>query len=148
MKHTEAFPTESVASILERDLNVVIQRWMRLVEQNEELTVIPMSIKDRTAHLPKLIQELIARLRLPKPAIGVNSLSGRDHGELRHKQGYTVPMVVEESRLLQVSIFSTLHDNVRTVDISSLLLDVITIADEVDSQLKQATSRYMESAAA
>jgi hypothetical protein len=106
MKHTEAFPTESVASILERDLNVVIQRWMRLVEQNEELTVIPMSVKDRTAHLPKLIQELIARLRLPKPAIGVNSLSGRDHGELRHKQGYTVPMVVEESRLLQVSILS------------------------------------------
>jgi len=148
MKQTEALPTESVASILERDLNVVIQRWMRLVEQNEELTVIPMSIKDRTAHLPKLIQELIARLRLPEPAIGVDSLSGRDHGELRRKQGYTVPMVVEESRLLQVSIFSTLHDNVRTVDISTLLLDVITIADEVDSQLKQATSRYMESAAA
>ena len=57
-------------------------------------------------------------------------------------------MVVDESRLLQVSIFSTLNDNVRTVDLSTLLLDVITIADEVDSQLKQSATRYMESAAA
>jgi len=148
MKQTEALPTESVASILERDLNAVIQRWISLVEQNPELTVVPLSIKDRAAHLPKLIQDLITRLRLPKSAIALDSLSAREHGELRHKQGYTVPMVVDESRLLQVSIFSTLNDNVRTVDFSTLLPDVITIADEVDSQLKQSASRYMESAAA
>ena len=47
-------------------------------------------------------------------------------------------MVVEESRILQVSIFNTLQKNLIRVDFSKVLLDVITIADEVDSQLKQA----------
>ena len=47
-------------------------------------------------------------------------------------------MVVEESRILQVSISNTRQNNLRTVDFSEVLLDVITIADEVDSQLKQA----------
>jgi hypothetical protein len=43
----------------------------------------------------------------------------------------------EESRILQVSIFETLQNNLSTVDFSLLMLDVVAIADEVDSQLKQ-----------
>jgi len=46
-------------------------------------------------------------------------------------------MIIEESRILQVSIFNTLHNNLRSVDFSLLLIDVMAIADEVDSQLKQ-----------
>jgi hypothetical protein len=51
--------------------------------------------------------------------------------------------VVEESRILQVSIFSTLQRNLRNVDFSQVLQDVVTIADEVDSQLKQALVSYV-----
>ncbi len=69
-------------------------------------------------------------------------------GILRRKQGYTFPMVVEESRILQVSIFNTLQNNLGRVDFSTVLLDVMTIADEVDSQLKQAMLGCMETAAA
>jgi hypothetical protein len=59
------------------------------------------------------------------------------HGIVRFTQGYTIPMIIEESRILQVSIFQTLQNNLTTVDFSLLLIDVMTIADEVDSQLKQ-----------
>jgi hypothetical protein len=57
-------------------------------------------------------------------------------------------MVVEESRILQVSIFHTLEKNLRTVDFSLLLADVMTIADECDSQLKQTLNSFMGQAAA
>lgn len=53
-------------------------------------------------------------------------------------------MVVEESRILPINIFNTLQTNLRSVDFSKVLLDVITIADEVDSQLKQAMLSYVE----
>jgi hypothetical protein len=56
---------------------------------------------------------------------------------LRHKQGYPVEMLIEESRLLQVSIFTTLHENVKNLEFSTLLPNIVTIADEVDAQLKQ-----------
>ena len=62
---------------------------------------------------------------------------------MRLEQGYTPAMVVEESRILQVSIFSTLQRNLAGVNFSRLLLDVVTIADEVDSQLKQAMMNYV-----
>jgi hypothetical protein len=51
--------------------------------------------------------------------------------------------VVEESRILQVSIFNTLQNNLLSVDFSKLL-DVITVGDEVDSQLKQAVLSFDE----
>ena len=137
-------PTESVASILERDLDATIQYWMEMVEDDEELTCIPLSFEDHTGHLPNLIADLVNRLRLPPSEKTNFSVAAREHGDLRRKQGYTAAMVVEESRILQVSIFSTLQSNIRRVDFSKVLLDVVTIADEVDSQLKQAMFSYME----
>jgi hypothetical protein len=45
--------------------------------------------------------------------------------------------------LLQVCLFSTLHKHTRQLDYEKLLPDVVTIADEVDAQLKQQMLRYM-----
>jgi CheY-like chemotaxis protein len=137
-------PTVSVASILEQDLDSTIHDWMDLVEQDEELTCIPLSFEDRTGHLPNLLADLIHRLRTPPVAKADFSLAARQHGDLRRKQGYSASMVVEESRILQVSIFNTLQNNLSKVDFSKVLLDVMTIADEVDSQLKQAIISYIE----
>jgi len=52
-------------------------------------------------------------------------------------------MLVEESRMLQVSIFQTLEHNLTSVDFNLLLGDVMTIADEVDSQLAQQMASYI-----
>lgn len=133
---------ESVATILEHDLAATIQHWMGLVEHDAELTCIQLSFEDRTGHLPNLIADLVNRLRLPSTPTALISMAAREHGDLRRKQGYTAGMMVEESRILQISIFDTLQKNLSKVDFSKVLLDVITIADEVDSQLKQAMVSY------
>jgi len=128
---------ESVASILERDTDITIQNWLELVDHDTELTCIPLSRLERTGHLPQLLRDVVLRLRLDTGLAAPSSIAAGDHGDMRREQGYTVPMVVEESRILQVSIFTTLQRNLRSVDFSKVLLDVVTIADEVDSQLKQ-----------
>jgi DNA-binding response OmpR family regulator len=135
---------ERVAEILERDAEPTIRDWISKVEQNEELCRVSLSYKERTGHLPLLLGDLVRRLRLAPNAKVPNSTAAREHGIRRRKQGYTVAMAVEESRILQVSIFGTLQNNLRSVDFSSVLQDVMTIADEVDSQLKQAMLGFME----
>jgi DNA-binding response OmpR family regulator len=134
---------ESVATILERESDITIQNWLELVEEDAELTCIPLGRADRTGHLPRLLQDLVVRLRLVSGSKAPLSIAAHDHGNMRREQGYTVPMVIEESRILQVSIFTTLQRNMRSVDFSKVLLDVVTIADEVDSQLKQAMLSYV-----
>jgi hypothetical protein len=135
--------TESVADILERELDPLIHDWMQLVEKQDDLMAITLGYEDRTGHLPVLLQEVIARLRLDAGTKAPISVAASHHGDLRRKQGYSVAMVVEESRLLQVCLFTTLHKNTNRLEYSKLLPDVVIIADEVDAQLKQQMLCYM-----
>jgi hypothetical protein len=48
---------------------------------------------------------------------------------------------------MQVTASETLQNNLSTVDFSLLLVDVMSIADEVDSQLKQTITSFMGQAA-
>jgi hypothetical protein len=139
---------ESVADILERELQSVITDWLARVEQEPDLRSIPLNFKDRTGHLPHLLHDVIARLRLDAGTKAPISKAAAEHGDLRRKQGYTVAMAVEESRLLQVTIFTTLHKNTNELEFSKLLPDVVTIADEVDAQLKEQMLRFMAADAA
>jgi DNA-binding response OmpR family regulator len=138
---------ERVASILERDAHITIANWLSAVKNDKELTCIQLSDDQRTGHLPLLIRDLVQRLRVPR-SLGTNQESRGAvlHGTIRRSQGYSIPMMVEESRILQVSIFNTLHNNLRFVDFSLLLIDVMAIADEVDSQLKQTIVSFSASA--
>src|SRR3984893_8788315 len=140
---SDAASIESVADILERELQAVIVDWLTRVEQEPVLTCISLSFEERTGHLPHLLHDVIKRLRLDAGAEAPISKAAADHGDLRRKQGYTVAMLVEESRLLQVTIFSTLHRNVRHLEFNLLLPDVVTIAEEVGGQLKEQMVRVM-----
>jgi hypothetical protein len=144
----DAAARESVADILDRELQYVITDWLARVEQEPDLTCIPLSYEDRTGHLPRLLHDVITRLRLDVATKAPISKAAAEHGDLRRRQGYTVAMAVEESRLLQVTIFSTLHKNATNLEFSALLPDVVTIADEVDAQLKEQMLRFMAADAA
>ncbi len=137
--------TERVASILERDAEKTINNWLTRVENDDELTIVQLNKEQRTGHLPQIIRELVQRLRVPG-SLGTKQTSEAavQHGKIRQSQGYSVAMIVEESRILQVSIFQTLQNNLTSVDFNSLLTDVMTIADEVDSQLKQTLVSFAE----
>jgi hypothetical protein len=143
--NSDAVTIESVADILERDLDAVIQEWLVRVEKEPELTAIPLNFEDRTGHLPQLLRDVILRLRLDDETKATISEAAAHHGNLRAQQGYTVAMAVEESRLLQVSIFTTLHKSQSHLEFQTVLPAVVTIADEVDAQLKQQMLRFMAS---
>ena len=140
-------PRESVAVILDRSVDAMIHDWMELVEKDEELSSVSLKHEDRTGHLQEFFHDVLVRLRLPQGSKALISLAARLHGKLRNKQGYTVPMIVNESRILEITIFGMLEKNSASVDFSQVLGDVVTVADEVDSQLKQTILGYMEAEA-
>jgi len=134
----------SVATVLERELQPTIREWLRRVNLVPELIDVPLSDADRTGHLPKLYADLICRLRLAKDSRPLFSIAAAAHGELRHTQGYSASMLIEESRIFQVATFSTLNVHQSELDTKQLLSDVMIIADEVDAQLKETVHSLME----
>jgi DNA-binding response OmpR family regulator len=141
-------PKETVAGILQRCTDLIVEDWLTRVRKSKELSRVALSDQERTGYLPKLIHDLILRLRTPHITIeegaSIGSPAAVAHGKLRRLQGYTSAMLVQDSRILQVTLFGTLQRNLDALDFSFLLPDVMTIADEVDSQLTQAMEGYME----
>jgi DNA-binding response OmpR family regulator len=138
---------ESVGAILQRCSDAVVKNWLARAKEASELNHLALKDEERTGHLPKLIKDLVSRLKRPvtvspQVANAAHPNAAVLHGELRYAQGYTPAMLVHESRILQVTLFETLKDNMNVLDFSLLLADVMTIADEVDAQLTQTVDSY------
>jgi hypothetical protein len=136
---------DTVADILEREAPHTIAAWLTRVDAEPEIISIQLSAADRIAHLPAILQDIVTRLRDPLP-LGTRALmsdAASDHGLKRREQGYSPSMMVEESRMLQVSLFETLQVYLQGMSYSILLGDVMAIADEVDSQLAQAMASFI-----
>ena len=136
---------ETVAAILQRSVEDTIAAWYGRIKTDKKVMAISMTFEQRTCHLQQVFRDLVSRLESTKP-IGSKELVSKaatDHGINRQQQGYTAAMLVEESRMLQVCIFDTLQKNLATIDFSVLLIGVMTIADEIDSQLSQAMDSFM-----
>lgn len=137
--------TVTVAEVLERTAGHVIQDWYKLILAERLVMSVPMSHDLRCGHLPQFFRELVARLLSSKPIVSKASVSpaASIYGMNRRRSGYTAAMLVEESRLLQVTIFRTLQNNLAVIDPSLVLAGVMAIADEVDSQLSQAMASFV-----
>lgn len=144
-KHRPANHRLPVAAILERHAAATIREWLKRVNASKELSKVRLTGTARTGHLAQLLKEVIARLRTPHVDEGsaVMSRAAVSHGMARRYQGYTAEMLVQESRILQVCIFRTLRTNLNAVDLALVLTDVMTIADEVDSQLTQTMASFI-----
>jgi hypothetical protein len=134
----------TVAEIVTRNTESAIQLWYHLIQRGEKMSSVPMDYEQRCGHLPQVFNELISRLQSSQ-GIGSKvrvSLGAAKHGLDRRRQGYSAAMLVEESRMLEVSIFQTLQNHKGNIDFSLALASVMLIADEVDSQLSQAITSY------
>jgi hypothetical protein len=141
-------PKETVADVLQRDTQVTIASWLSRVDEEPDIVSVKLSPEERCAHLPEMFRDLVTRLRDPLP-LGTRALmsdAAHDHGCLRREQGYTAAMMVEESRMLQVSIFETLQVHAERMETHDLMTHVMAIADEIDSQLAQAMTSYITEA--
>ena len=137
---------ESVAAVLTRCKTSLIQAWLVRTKKTPQLSHLHLSDEERTGHLPQLVDDLVVRLDRPKlpdrDSDAVASPAAVEHGKLRQKQGYSSAMLIHESRILQVTIFGTLNENMSMLDFNLLLPDVMIIADEVDAQLTQTMDAF------
>jgi hypothetical protein len=136
---------ESLATVLDRETQSAIQEWYQRAQLDPELMAVQMNSEMRCAYLTQLFRDLVVRLGSARPLGGkiLGSIGAAQHGVDRWNQGYTAAMMVTESRMLQVTIFHTLHKHLESIDCSVLLLGVMAIADECDSQLAQAMTSYI-----
>lgn len=113
---------ERVGAILQRCSAKIIEEWLGRAKQSIELNHLKLSDAERAGYVGKLVEDLSLRLGLSRTVIkdsdALCSPAAVAHGELRYLQGYSPTMLIHESRILQVTIFGTLQENLNTLDFS------------------------------
>ena len=133
--------SKRVPAVIEENNDNVIAEWLRRVNADDELKMVELSENDRKDHVPGLLEEAIGHGR--DKYIGVaRQQAAEQHGTLRYHQGYSVPMLITEARLLQNLIAECVQRNFLVIDLSYLMPDMMKMTDTISMELEQSVRAF------
>ncbi len=139
----QALPLRRVSEILRENEQAICDQWLQSVAATPELAKIPLSKAERTDHIPGVLNDLIERVERDSEGISnVAVNAAKKHGISRCRQGYTIPQVLLEARLLQRAITSTVQNNLLGIHLSSLIPDLVGIGEGLGSLLEISVREY------
>lgn len=136
-----------VATILGENVENIIARALAKMKAHPELRRIHLSDTERTDHLPTLLATIVGALESNGKALGDEPLrAAAQHGRLRSQQGYSLPLMVEDTRVVDESIYELVQENLLTVDVSRLIFDLQAVNRMLELQLKESLREFSSKA--
>ncbi|HEY4677349.1 MAG TPA: response regulator [Candidatus Angelobacter sp.] len=140
-------PIKRVSHLMEESLTEITKEWLRLVKAHHELGAIRISDLDRIDHLPALIEEMANRVDQASEITTEQAKSlAVSHGKQRALQGYSIPLVVVEMRLLQHVLSAVLQHNLIRMDLSTVIGDMMLIGESLQEQLEFSIRGFQQGA--
>jgi YesN/AraC family two-component response regulator len=130
--------------ILEERIPAITESWLDAVRADPMLAEITMTDEARTDHVPR-VMDLAIRLADGEQVSEVDTNAAHDHGIVRERQGYTVPLMLRETRLLDETIAKCMQDNLLSIQISHLIPDMITVNQTIAGLLEESVTAFLDS---
>jgi len=139
----KARPPRKVGQLLRELSPVITERWLRGVLAQPELAAIPISDSERSDHVPEMIEELIRRLETPLDRLSESATeAAKKHGRTRYLQGYSIPQILLETRVLQQVLSATIHENLFGLDLSTLVHNILEIGETIQADVEVSIRIY------
>jgi ActR/RegA family two-component response regulator len=140
-------PVKRVSELLLENVQQITEEWLREVKSHPELMNLHLQDRDRIDHIPPLIEHLAARIdsgqsRTSKALAEL----GQTHGRMRARQGYSIPLVVIEMRLLQRVISFVLQRNLIRMDLSTVIFDMMEAGEGLQEELEFSVRGFQQTA--
>ena len=138
-----AVPLRKAAQILRDLVPTICEVWLREVLKDPDLAAIPLTLAERSDHVPEMMEELIRRLEGPLDELSpVATEAARKHGRTRYQQGYTIPQILFETRILQQVLTATFQENLLGLDLSTLVPDILQIGECLQAEVEVSIRVY------
>ncbi len=122
---------------------VLCERWMEATLKDPEVAALKLSREERLDHIPALLEELALAMEESVDVLSdAMTESARKHGRTRYEQGYTIPQVVAEARVLQQVLSSAIQRDLLSIDLSALVPDTFRIGEFVEAALETSVRAY------
>jgi ActR/RegA family two-component response regulator len=133
------------STLIRENAERIIERWTEETERDPELKQLHLSRNSRIDHLPGLLQQLANRLdKRPDVKDKQEMESARAHGKTRRQQGFSIPLIVAESRILYSIIAGTVQSHLAEMDISSIIPDLTLISENLNAMLAESLRSFLD----
>lgn len=121
----------------------ITESWLAATRADPLLGAINISDEARTDHVPRVV-DVALRISKGEEIPEMDLSAARDHGIIRRKQGFTVPLLLRETRLLHDRIADCMQKNLLSIQISYLIPDMIRIQQTIQMLLEESVVAFLE----
>ena len=136
--------TQRLPDVIAKNRDAIVESWFQAAERDPDMKQIPMSREERVDHLPEVLDELVSFEKFAGETGAAACAAAARHGATRRKQGYTVSMLLEETRLLHAVIADYTQNVLLYVDVSYVIPDLIDVGDRLHRVLRASLETFLQ----
>jgi ActR/RegA family two-component response regulator len=143
-------PAKRLATFLRDKLDIIVARALQVMKAHRQLGALPLSDTQRIDNLPDLLLAVARSLERENPVDLTDAARAfaTEHGHTRRAQEYTLPMIVDDTRLVEQAIYDLVQQSLLELDLSYLILDLRRVNDTLEHMLQESLNAYLEYKAA
>jgi len=139
---THRIEIKPLGRIIEENKREVLAYWLLGAREDPQIKEAGANEMQLTEHLPVLIQEIVDRAAGGKLSEAAWKAAS-EHGRTRFQQGYSIPAMLREARLLQDAIGRVVQENLLGTDVSSVIPQVMRVGATIQTFLEAAIREYV-----
>lgn len=141
----QAVTGKRLSTILGENVQHIMDKTLANMKAEPKMAALPLTDEERTANIPSLIKDLAEMLDSEHPEQSNPDLlnSARARGEMRFQQGYSIDMLVMGGRLLVRAVNDVIQENLLTIDLSYLMVDLKWLDESLALQLEETIRSYV-----
>lgn len=131
--------------VIHENCEHIVRRWITAVENDPDLHALSVSANNRKGHLAQYIDALTAQVEAHEPQVSKATMDAAAlYGKHRFGLGYSIPLVMRETRILTSVIFEVLQEFLLEIKISRMIGDVAELGLSIQKQLEHSVRAFME----
>lgn len=135
--------TKRLPQVIAEHRQDILETWYEEVERHPEISHVQLSRQDRLDHFPDLMDELVQAVSVEASTSNEAYSSARMHGSQRREHGYTLGMLLEETRILHHVVSDFAQKNLLTIDLSHMLPDLVQVDDRLQRMLRYSLETFL-----
>ena len=131
-----------LARILGENKREILRLWLMASKEDTQVSEAGLSDRELTDYMPDLVEEVVERCRGGKFSDRAWK-AATVHGRARFKQGFTIPAMIREARLIQEVVGRMVQENLLGADVSSVIPEVMRVGATIQTFLEASIREYV-----
>ena len=140
-----AFAIKSISTVMRENLGLITEKTLKAMKAHPELKTVRMTDVARVDHIPGVVEGIANQLEAEHPdSLNEAVLKAASaHGRERREQGYSLPLLAEDTSMLDIAIYEVIQDNLLSMNVSSLVPHLRRVNRSLDLQLGEAIKAFL-----